>query len=89
MSDESVNGRNSTMFNVVLAFQNFAQLRAVFVEYKNIALVDIEKAINEEFSGDHKDAMLALIMAVNNKLPVYFAHRLHHAMHVSSFFSTL
>ncbi len=80
--DEGV-GFDATLYNALLTKQNYAQLRAVFAEYEKIACADIEKAVENEFSGDHKDALSALIMFINNKLPIFFAHRLHHAMHVS------
>lgn len=78
-------GFDATLYNVVFSLQNFAQLRAVLSEYKKIAEVDTILAVDDEFTGDHKHALEALIMNVNNDLPIFFAHRLHSVMHVSCF----
>jgi len=74
-------GYDADLYNVVLTSQNFAQLRTVLSEYKKFAEIDAVLAVDNEFTGDHKEALKALIMNVNNELPVFFARRLHAAMH--------
>ncbi|XP_025837352.1 annexin B11-like isoform X2 [Agrilus planipennis] len=72
-------GTDESTFNMVLCQRNYNQLRATFNEYHNITGHDIEEAIKNEFSGDIKQGLLAIIRAVRN-LPGFFAKRLHASM---------
>uniref|UniRef100_A0A914XM43 Annexin n=1 Tax=Plectus sambesii TaxID=2011161 RepID=A0A914XM43_9BILA len=74
-------GFDATLYNVVLSSQSFPQLRAVFAEYKKYSEIDALLAVDDEFSGDHKVALKTIIMNVNGDLPIFFARRLHGAMH--------
>lgn len=48
------------VFNRILSHDNFALLREVFEEYKNVSGRTIEEAVVDEMSGDLKEAMLAI-----------------------------
>jgi len=72
-------GTDESKFNAILAAQNFAQLRAVFVEYQKVANHPIERAIDAEFSGDIRDGLIAVIKCVKNR-PAYFAECLYNSM---------
>lgn len=62
-----------------MAQQNFLQLRLVFDEYQKVSNHSIEQAINNEFSGDIKDGLLAIVKSIRNR-PAYFAELLYNAM---------
>lgn len=72
-------GTDESVFNSILAAQNFAQLRAVFDEYQKTTNHYIEQAIESEFSGDIKDTYDAIVKAVRNT-PAYFAELLYNSM---------
>ncbi|KAI3409823.1 hypothetical protein GPALN_006198 [Globodera pallida] len=76
---EACLGTDEIAFNAVLAAQNFAQLRLVFAEYEKQHGHPIEKAIRKEFSGDIRDANLALVKSIRNR-PAYFAELLYKSM---------
>lgn len=70
---------DEAQFSAIIAAQNFSQLRLVFDEYQKITGRSIEQAINNEFSGDIRDGLLAIIKAIRNR-PAYFAELLHASM---------
>ncbi|CAG9538963.1 unnamed protein product [Cercopithifilaria johnstoni] len=72
-------GTDESCFNAVLASQNYAQLRLIFLEYRKITNHTIEKAIEAEFSGDVKDGLLAIVACAQNK-SAYFATLLYNSM---------
>ncbi|KAL3123477.1 hypothetical protein niasHT_000873 [Heterodera trifolii] len=72
-------GTDEIAFNSILAVQNFAQLRLVFDEYQRQHGHSIEQAISNEFSGDIRDANLALVKSIRNRA-AYFAELLHNSM---------
>uniref|UniRef100_A0A915PW39 Annexin n=1 Tax=Setaria digitata TaxID=48799 RepID=A0A915PW39_9BILA len=72
-------GTDESCFNAILASQNYAQLRLVFLEYQKITNHTIEKAIEAEFSGDVRDGLLAVVACAQNK-PAYFATLLYKSM---------
>uniref|UniRef100_A0A914WKT3 Annexin n=1 Tax=Plectus sambesii TaxID=2011161 RepID=A0A914WKT3_9BILA len=89
-ADEAHFARDSTLFAFILSTQGVAQLRAVFNEYQHIAGVDIEKVVEREFIGDFREALTTIIMTVQNRLPTFYAHRIHKALHgISSHNSSL
>lgn len=49
-----------SMFVAIFASRSFAHLRRVFSEYRDRTGCDIKKAIEDEFFGDIKEALLAL-----------------------------
>lgn len=53
-------GTDEAAINKVLSLRNYAQLRATFEEYGNIAGRDIEEAIDSECSGCLQAGMLAI-----------------------------
>ncbi|KAJ8934551.1 hypothetical protein NQ318_004981 [Aromia moschata] len=72
-------GTDESTFNMVLCQRNYGQLQLIFQEYQRITGHDIEKAIKNEFSGDSKDAFLAVIRSIKNQ-PAYFARQLNKSM---------
>lgn len=60
-------GTDEATFNAIMCAENFAQLQAVFAEYKKLAGHDMEEAIKKEFSGDVQDGLSAVGM---NSKPV-------------------
>ncbi|XP_064458303.1 annexin-B12-like [Ornithodoros turicata] len=72
-------GTDESMFQMILASRSFEQLRLVFREYAKIADHDIMDAIENEMSGDYKNALLTIVKAVYN-IPLYFAEKLRNAM---------
>lgn len=48
------------VYNRILSHDNFALLRKVFDEYKNVSGQTIEEAVVHDMSGDLKQAMLAI-----------------------------
>jgi len=67
------------VYNRILSHDNFALLRKVFVEYKNVSGQTIEEAVIHDMSGDLKQAMLAIIESVQSTA-AFFAKRLFLAM---------
>ena len=53
-------GTDESTFNAILVQRNMAQLHEIFAEYANITGHVIEDAIENEFSGDIKKALLAI-----------------------------
>lgn len=62
----------------VLATESPSQLAYVFSEYENMAGHSIEKGIENEFSGDMKNLLLALAMVARGK-PKFFAHQIYNS----------
>ncbi|XP_047990902.1 annexin B10 isoform X2 [Leguminivora glycinivorella] len=72
-------GTDEEIFNKILAHESFAQLRAIFEAYKDIAGRTIEQAIKAEIGGELKDALSAIVECVENA-PAWFAQRLRSAV---------
>ncbi|XP_022708507.1 annexin A4-like isoform X2 [Varroa jacobsoni] len=72
-------GTDEGAFISVFCSNSYEQLRAIFHEYRALAGHDIMDAINNEMSGDLKDALLAIVKSVFNT-PLYFAELLQKAM---------
>uniref|UniRef100_A0AC35TSD0 Annexin n=1 Tax=Rhabditophanes sp. KR3021 TaxID=114890 RepID=A0AC35TSD0_9BILA len=72
-------GTESTNFIKVLANRSYCQLELIFIEYEKITGHSFTQAIEKEFSGDLKKALLAIIKVVAST-PSYFAERIHEAM---------
>lgn len=73
-------GTDESAFNKVLCQRNFPQLRLVCEEYEKMCGHSLEKAIENEFSGDIKDGLTAIIQVALDKHE-FFARRLHKSMH--------
>lgn len=56
----NVTGTDEGAFISVFCSNSYEQLRAIFHEYRALAGHDIMDAINNEMSGDLKDALLAI-----------------------------
>ncbi|XP_011255881.1 annexin B9 isoform X1 [Camponotus floridanus] len=72
-------GTDESTFNAILVQRNFAQLRQIFIEYQNITGHDIETAIENEFSGDIKKGLLAIVKCVKHRAS-FFAEQLYKSM---------
>lgn len=72
-------GTEESVFNAVFCQRNLPQLKRIFEKYEEIVGHSIEKAIENEFSGTAKDAMLQLVSCVRDKIS-YLANRLHDSM---------
>lgn len=72
-------GTDESVFNAILVSRNAAQLRQIFAEYQNITGHDIEQAIENEFSGDVKKGLLAIVKCVKNRA-AFFAEQLYKSM---------
>ena len=72
-------GTDESTFNMVLCQRSFAQLRLIFDEYYRITGHDIEDAIKNEFSGNSKEGLLAIVRSIRN-LPAFFAKCVHDAI---------
>ncbi|EZA62530.1 Annexin-B11 [Ooceraea biroi] len=72
-------GTDESTFNAILVQRNMAQLRQIFQEYHNITGHDIENAIENEFSGDIKKGLLAIVKCVKNRA-AFFAEQLYKSM---------
>ena len=57
---EKRTGTNEVTFNRIFATESYAQLNAIFGEYKKLTGHEIEKAIKTEMSGDVEHAFLAV-----------------------------
>lgn len=53
-------GTDEEVFNRIMAHDSFAQLRLVFEEYKELAGMTLEQAINHEMDGELHEAMMAI-----------------------------
>lgn len=72
-------GTDESIFNSILVQRNIPQLRQIFEEYNNITGHTIETAIENEFSGDIKKGLLAIVKCVKNR-PGFFAEQLYKSM---------
>ncbi|CAH2006503.1 unnamed protein product [Acanthoscelides obtectus] len=72
-------GTEESVFNCILCQRNKKQLRCIFDKYEENVGHPIEKAIQNEFSGAAKDAMLQLIHCIRDKTD-YLVTRLHDSM---------
>ncbi|CAG9817526.1 unnamed protein product [Phaedon cochleariae] len=72
-------GTEESTFTAVLCQRNRRQLNVIFDKYEEIVGHSIETAIENEFSGNIKDAMLDLIACVRDRT-LYLAKRLHDSM---------
>lgn len=72
-------GTDESTFNSILVQRNVPQLRQIFQEYDNITGHTIETAIENEFSGDIKKGLLAIVKCVKNR-PGFFAEQLYKSM---------
>jgi DNA-directed RNA polymerase subunit F len=72
-------GTDESAFISTLCSNSYEQLRAIFAEYKTLSGHDIMTAIENEMSGDLKDALLTIVKSIYNS-PLYFAERLYKSM---------
>ncbi|XP_015178427.1 PREDICTED: annexin B9-like isoform X1 [Polistes dominula] len=72
-------GTDESMFNAILVQRNVPQLKQIFREYEGITGHTIEAAIENEFSGDIKKGLLAIVKCVNNRA-AFFAEQLYKSM---------
>nr|CAH7766069.1 unnamed protein product [Callosobruchus chinensis] len=72
-------GTEESVFNCILCQRNKKQLRCIFDKYEENVGHPIEKAIENEFSGAAKDAMLQLIHCIRDKTD-YLVTRLRDSM---------
>ncbi|KAM3724349.1 Annexin-B12 [Dirofilaria immitis] len=72
-------GTDESIFTKILVTENFSQLQQVFKDYDQITGHSIEEAIRNEFSGDMKEGLIALVKNIQNQ-PGYFAFELYQAM---------
>ncbi|XP_030752873.1 annexin B11-like [Sitophilus oryzae] len=68
-------GTDERTFIMILCQRNLAQLQLIFQEYYNSTGHDIEEAIKNEFSGNSKDGLLAVVRSIKNQ-SAFFA-KLH------------
>ncbi|CAG9529618.1 unnamed protein product [Cercopithifilaria johnstoni] len=66
-------------FKTVLSQDNFRQIQKLFSEYQSMTGEPLVTTVERVFSGDAKNAYLALIDSIQNK-PRFFAKQLHDAM---------
>ncbi|XP_076647456.1 annexin B11 isoform X2 [Halictus rubicundus] len=72
-------GTDESTFNAILVQRNVPQLRQIFQEYDNITGHTLETAIENEFSGDIKKGLLAIVKCVKNRAG-FFAEQLYKSM---------
>ncbi|CEF66763.1 Annexin family and Annexin repeat-containing protein [Strongyloides ratti] len=72
-------GTDESSFIQILATRSYCQLDNIFREYELISNHSIEKAIENEFSGDLKNAILSIVSVARNT-PEYFATSLYNSM---------
>lgn len=75
----SKSGDEESIFNTILCTRSYTHLRRVFQQYRQIAQCSVNDVIEEEFSGDVKIGMLAIVYSMEHK-SAFFAERLHDAM---------
>ncbi|GLH10919.1 Annexin, partial [Gryllus bimaculatus] len=76
---ELILGTDEATFNEILASQSYPQLLQVFLEYENLTGNTIETAIDKEFSGSIREALLAIVKCVRSKIDFY-AERFYKSM---------
>ncbi|RZF34485.1 hypothetical protein LSTR_LSTR011727 [Laodelphax striatellus] len=72
-------GTDESSFNAILCSRSFPQLAQIFMEYQRLTGHDFTKAIENEFSGDIKDGLLAIVKTVRDR-HAYFAEQLYNSM---------
>ncbi|KAF7998451.1 hypothetical protein HCN44_009973 [Aphidius gifuensis] len=72
-------GTDESEFNSILAQRNVHQLKLIFQEYSKLCGHDISTAIDREFSGHIKKALLTIVECVKDS-PLYFAKQLNKSM---------
>ncbi|XP_058797150.1 annexin B9-like [Phymastichus coffea] len=72
-------GTDESVFNSILVQRNIPQLKQIFDQYSNITGHDIERAIENEFSGDIQKGLLAIVKCVKNRAG-FFAEQLYKSM---------
>ncbi|GLH09145.1 Annexin B9 [Gryllus bimaculatus] len=72
-------GTDEAVFNEILASRSYPQLLQIFTEYETLTGNTIEKAIENEFSGSIKGALLAIVQCARSKINFY-AERLYKSM---------
>lgn len=72
-------GTDESTFNAVLCQRGYGQIRAVCDEYQRLTGHSLVKAIENEFSGDIRDGLVAVVQCMSNKAE-FFAQRLHKSM---------
>lgn len=53
-------GTDESTFNQILVQRNMTQLQQIFLEYERLSHHGIERAIDNEFSGDIRKGLLAI-----------------------------
>lgn len=72
-------GTDESTFNAILCSRSYAQLAEIFSKYYEITGHELDEAIENEFSGDIKEGLIAIFKCVLNK-PGYFAQKLRQSM---------
>lgn len=72
-------GTDEEEFNHIFCMRSYPQLRAVFSEYFQLTGIDISESIEKEFSGDMKQALLAIVITARCR-PAFYAIRLKESM---------
>ncbi|XP_063994637.1 annexin B9-like isoform X1 [Diachasmimorpha longicaudata] len=72
-------GTDESIFNEILVQRNIPQLIQIFQEYHNITGHTIRDAIENEFTGDIKKGLLAIVKCVENRAQ-FFAEQLYKSM---------
>ncbi|XP_046617244.1 annexin B9-like [Neodiprion virginianus] len=75
IGDLSFGSKEST-FLKILVERSFTQLQQIFIDYESMAGHGIEKAIENQYSGDIKDRLLFVIKCLRNS-PVFFAEQFY------------
>ncbi|XP_043270097.1 annexin B9-like [Venturia canescens] len=72
-------GTDESVFNAVLVQRNIPQLQHIFQKYELETGHSFETAIENEFSGDIKKGLLAIVKCVKDR-PAFFAEQLYKSM---------
>lgn len=72
-------GTDEDTFIRILSWRNFAQIKLIAQEYERLTGNTLEFDIREEFSGDIKESLLAILFYAMYR-PEFFAKRLHTSM---------